>query len=74
MSNELMTYADLWRKLKAYRPDWFDTLVVAPGVIGLCVANSWYAGWTVRSMLIGPLSAAIGWLAVTVLYPLWFRR
>jgi hypothetical protein len=67
-----MTWADVWCMIRSYRPDWFDLGVVLPVLISLIVINSWYAGWTLRSWIIGPACAALGWMAVSVLYPLWF--
>jgi hypothetical protein len=67
-----MTWGDVWRMTRNYRPDWFDLGIVWPGLIGAVVLNSWYAGWSLRSWIVGPLCALLGFMAVSVLYPLWY--
>jgi hypothetical protein len=67
-----MLWRNVWYMIRSYRPDWFDLGVVLPAIIGAIVVNSWYAGWTLKSFVIGALSAVFGFMAVSILYPLWF--
>ena len=69
---ESLTWTDVWHKFKSYRADWFDGFC-AIAIVVLCVANSWWADWSLRRMAVGPVCALLGWIAVSIL-PLWFHR
>ena len=67
-----MLWRNVWYMIRSYRPDWFDLGVILPVLIGAIVINSWWAGWTLKSFVIGAASAVFGFAATSMVYSLWF--
>jgi hypothetical protein len=68
--DSLMTWGDLWKLLRAYRPDWYDFGFLIVCVLATLGYYWWYDSW--KMALIAALSIVMGMFFAMILEPLWW--